>query len=804
MNKALHHRFFNSWLRALLCAGALLVAAAADALEGDVNQDGQVDVADLVCCVNMVAGRSPADPLLADMDGNGSVDDLDLALLRERILGPDDTVRVEVAATTVGPGGGVVAGDGVAIEIPAGGLPTARTVAVHELPEVAPFGDDGGGPTFELSGLGGRQSEVAVRLHLPGGAAGGEQIMIGEWNWPKSVSQPVWTYRLVEPDAFDGEWAVVALPLAAAGRSPTRASSSGDFGIEGDTIRLKLAREVADETGVHFKIHYPKSVSQAAAEDIRLALERGLAAFETTYSLSTTARTSWPVDVYLLKGFAYAGACADSIWGVNSDYINLKSDDLASEPDRVRTAATHELMHLIQLMYYDNDNLNLWLDEATAVFGEIPGSTTPGYKGWRYDENMARIFDEWHKESGYIWGYSDEAVEYHGYGLSGIFRHLAGRSDTSKTFIHSLYTRIAGGNHPMTALIDSVTAPFTIWRHELFEEFLTKAGYIPLLTPPQALSATPKITIQNLDDLAAGFAQSMTLKDLDAEVVDVAIDPALLAPDAALRAHLTGADGHLMAFRRDLKDISYLGAGATAAANEWFIDIPDIKPMFEPFQKITSQDRYRSSLHFLVLNNHRSAGYDGQGDFNLQFSVAQPYDFIARQFKLLSISINNYDVMCPEIATSGRFKGAFTRSIEDQLGVGSEEFRDHSVWVKLAKPLPQTIHLELKVQNLVPVTRIGRDEKIEGTLGNLYLFEYLTWDELDLDNLASARIVGAGGIDITVTEAKPVFYATAYVMVHYVWTWGTVSQTFDLLRPVFSIQFYATDNPHYMPNPFSR
>lgn len=59
-------------------------------LAGDANEDGKVDVRDLVKA-NIGTGNSAA----ADLDGNGTVEGYDFALIRAMILGIDNSQWTE-------------------------------------------------------------------------------------------------------------------------------------------------------------------------------------------------------------------------------------------------------------------------------------------------------------------------------------------------------------------------------------------------------------------------------------------------------------------------------------------------------------------------------------------------------------------------------------------------------------------------------------------------------------------------------------------------------------------------------------
>ena len=58
-----------------------------DAIPGDVNGDGTVNVTDITTLVNMILGVLPKDEARADVDGNGTVNVSDVTALVNLILG---------------------------------------------------------------------------------------------------------------------------------------------------------------------------------------------------------------------------------------------------------------------------------------------------------------------------------------------------------------------------------------------------------------------------------------------------------------------------------------------------------------------------------------------------------------------------------------------------------------------------------------------------------------------------------------------------------------------------------------------
>ena len=57
--------------------------------KGDINEDGEIDISDVILCLRMAIGLDTPDPSLADMDGNEEVDISDVILILRESIGLD-------------------------------------------------------------------------------------------------------------------------------------------------------------------------------------------------------------------------------------------------------------------------------------------------------------------------------------------------------------------------------------------------------------------------------------------------------------------------------------------------------------------------------------------------------------------------------------------------------------------------------------------------------------------------------------------------------------------------------------------
>jgi len=55
--------------------------------KGDVNEDGEIDISDVILCLRMAIGLDPVDILLADMNGDEVVDISDVILILRKSIG---------------------------------------------------------------------------------------------------------------------------------------------------------------------------------------------------------------------------------------------------------------------------------------------------------------------------------------------------------------------------------------------------------------------------------------------------------------------------------------------------------------------------------------------------------------------------------------------------------------------------------------------------------------------------------------------------------------------------------------------
>lgn len=785
----------------------LAPTVAAAGVPGDVNGDGRVDVVDLVLTANMAAGLATPDAR-ADLNGDSGVTDEDVRRLRELIIVPAAVVRVPLAAAVVGPGGSVLGDATFTVNIPAGALASGRLLSLDRLPEEQPFQPGEAAPVYEIAGLGAGQIGV-VELRFKGAARGRQglpQVAVGEFLVPHSANQPQWFYYRLDGDDVlaDGDDVLVRVPAPRGpeGRGPTRAVDLSDY-----TLRISLLPTVWNEyRGERVTVYYPFALRLSDIQSLATALEQAyerMAAAPHSFPYPTGMRVQ--VCVRALDQALQGETAAPRFWSSYHGYIDINSA-LIRDRALVRIVAAHEFMHVIQ-GFYDTGRITMWLDEATATWAETLATPVPAdYAPSVFQTNMSAPFGRWHRQPYFSWGWTKGGADEHGYGMSSLFDYLANRrADSDGGMVRRIYDRITAGRHPLVALAEEAPGgDFPALRHDFFRVLLTDGIYGMtlgnLVIADPRLRATPFVALLTAEEIAQGRELELPVDDLGATLVELAIDTQRLDPDSVVRAHLEGANGHLLAFNRRAVLTTFLGAGQPCGDQQWVIDTPAARACLDPFL-IQPSGRSRHSLAYAVLNDTFVAPYDGRRDYTLRLAISQPYAFRPDTLLLPGMYVNGYPFHCPTVQVTGSLAGAFTSAIDDQLGSGPEGTGLKHVYAKLVRPLPQTIRLKVKLTMVGNRVDIGRDEYLQASLGNLYLFSYLSWNELDTDDLGSSRLIGPDGIDITVTAAAPVFNATVYAMIDYEQHWAGVVEPWSLLRPVLHVQLYATATPLYLPAP---
>ncbi len=462
---------------------------------GDVNQDGQVDVADIVRARKMVDGNIPAVIETADLNADGTVDEADLAMLESLLLQMADGY-VPVAEATIGPAGGVLSNAAFSLTVPAGAFPSTATLKLLVAGDDRWFGEDSPRRMWRVQGLPPSMTGTLTFSGPDQRVSPTSQVVLalGQWIRPHGVNvdspEPRRTFSAVT-GTVSGARLVAQVPatlLYGAGTAeagPTRAlprksptvSYDLDVGWFTDSHFAKTA---------HFEIRWESALPPTYVTSLGVVLEQAFAKYQTMGFPFTDKRnwTNYPVQIWLRPLKDEGGEVHTSDDGA---YIELNVERMERTEMR-NTTAYHELFHLVQglinpaysIIEARDKNLGL-LNEATATWMEQFGADDPAtYTPSNYGTEKLAIFD------GLSYGARRDAAK-SGYAFSSLIEYLTGRFGAD--IVRIIYTRINAGDNALAAIFNSVPNPSDrSWHHDYYRSVAANLIYSgsPLINLIQA------------------------------------------------------------------------------------------------------------------------------------------------------------------------------------------------------------------------------------------------------------------------------------------------------------------------------
>ncbi len=521
------------------------------------------DAADLVRINRMLSGQSPPDLSQADIDGDGEVTEADLALMLREVHGLPAPVRLD--REDIGPAGGDVGTPECLLDIPAGAFAETETLIVDRLHEEdAPRPDIEHGALYQVSGIP-TETAQSLDLHMavPAGLeANGLLIEMGEPTFNTNGEE--WNYRCVGSVVTNGTLRWSMPPLAGKGggaRSvPEPAPTALTFSPSNYVFRFRVVR-YSRLTGERFDLFF------AARHSFnRTPLHRVLAALEDAYTtlnnpggygFSYGARTTWPLEVYIMDLGGKDGNHVSSLRGVNYDWLEL-DQKLLPKPTHARVTAGHEFFHLVQNMYASKPR-NLWLDEMASTWFEremsgqgtnyVPstfaGAPRDALRGMHKEPSL-----EWVKKLGVIpaqqWNTGE--AQSRGYGLSAFLEHLSQQPGWTSFATKEIYLGISAGQHPVEALAAAAGSAANLsnfWADfcNLFFEnkvYPLKKDWVGALTldtvTAEGNSRGPygglvKPIVTSLGDIARNHSYNRDVQQLGARTIRYSIVPSSDLPD---------------------------------------------------------------------------------------------------------------------------------------------------------------------------------------------------------------------------------------------------------------------------------
>lgn len=450
----------------------------------DVQRDGAVDVADLVECIRMAKGLLTPDFSRADRNGDGKINLTDEAFISAQILGEQPPERDCLALNDIGPAGGTIESDGFKVEIPSGALKQIAHLRLYKSTIDKPLGANTAAPVFRIRGIPRDASKpitVTIRPDVPLKAGENPMGFFGSLCDGPSLSTPRREFLARPAQVNSNGTATFTIP-AIGSATLSRAALGGtyQFGFENEEW-YTLGETVGTVIGTYCVVTYPPSpslpISLVDMKAIAQAFDESWHGFQSTYGLSPSKRTEWPVLI-MVKDFGassntvaeadffrcYDGTLFDGVSYKNNGFISCNYRKLGT-PDQRKTMAatvTHEAFHLYQDLYDPRVGMlrtkgmspHHWFYEALSVWSEpkfltvvanIPSPTTYYSDAWiTWGESALKGMIE-------AAGSDKASQQNHGYGLAplvGYFADKRGRTTFAKTALE----KIEAGKDVMDAI----------------------------------------------------------------------------------------------------------------------------------------------------------------------------------------------------------------------------------------------------------------------------------------------------------------------------------------------------------------
>lgn len=446
-------------------------------VRGDLNNDGKVDVADLVLCIRMANGQATVDLAKADLSGDGKISELDALMLRGLILEAAQPNQGIIEVKTIGTGGGTLTATGVAVRVSAGTFAAPVTLALRRADGDRPYGADSVSGSFSILGLPEVLNKaITIQIKADKATSGKTYGIFGETVFVPSLNTMRRVFRPRPATLLAGGYYSFDLPAAPAGAlKPAR-----DIIVEAHdpledytfTYTTGLLSNYAELTGSHFNVIFPQSIPGSDITTLATYLEEAYGKFKTgsAYNFSYAARTSWPMSVTVSDlGAGTYGYFTASKLGNNYGTMEFNSTMLKNTAE-LRVTVGHEFFHFVQSLYDPRnrfsrailESANYWVDEASAVWTEELFNATPDtYISSVYTPNMLEPTLGMHA------GAQGGNAAAHGYGMAPLLKYLVKKKGDGLPL--KLYTSLQGGTGAVDAVqANSPTPADPAWLQDFF------------------------------------------------------------------------------------------------------------------------------------------------------------------------------------------------------------------------------------------------------------------------------------------------------------------------------------------------
>jgi hypothetical protein len=524
------------------------------------------DAADLVQLSRMLDGQLPPDTARYDLNSDGALSSTDLEWMLRAVHGHALPVRLD--AQTIGNTGGTVGTSECQVVIPSGAWSEPAFIALHRLPETEDYqADTDAGTLYEVSGIpADATAPIEFRLSLTGFV---DNVMMDIGEFAYSTGGAGWQYRAVEAIVTNNQLRYLLPPtpqgpITFSKNVPTQdpAPSSRFTADTNYVYRFRLIR-YSRLTGDRFDLYFPARHRwiERYIYNVMYALEHAYSTLSASpgFGFSYASRTSWPISVYLKDLGSKDGDYVSSNLGLNSDWIELNTKNLAAQ-STMRITAGHEFFHFAQACYQSKPR-NLWLDEATATWFEKTMSGESNYvprafsgnprmplRGMHVEPRLKKTLT-WNPSRWFEWETAE--AQYRGYGLAAWIEFLSQQPWWTPGYLRTLYTEIANGTHPVAAMVGTLGSPENarlLWRDFVRAFFSNElyplearelarllvdsdTAYAKSLEGPYGRALSPRVAV--MEDVARLQQFDLSIQQLGARTIRYQFDATDMLPDEA-------------------------------------------------------------------------------------------------------------------------------------------------------------------------------------------------------------------------------------------------------------------------------
>lgn len=519
-------------LLVLTLSGALVAAASAAEIVGDVNGDGTRNVADRVLLESILDGRT-AESAAADVDGDGAVDSQDAEALIDLLL--ERTPYQPVGNFELPATGGSTTLGALTLTADADDFAESATVHAASAERSLGFDDDANSAVYRLDGIpysaDGAETGLAVALPVADNrrSGGTTMVLVGEEvNAPSSAGVALAT-RLVPALVANGMASIELPPIPA---PPVEFEDEVP-----NTLRLYVQRvegmqaeqyTVDDGTGTRagLMLDLVTPATTTVEEKQRIVDAMANAAATIAGLGFDLTKRSDPVKIEVKKlSKGTSGYYQPSMVSLNWTTLEI-NQSLVTNPAKVATlrrTIIHEYFHMIQAWYDPRSAITqakynapqLWIDEAASVWIEkyASGGTASDFMGKYAGEVMKGLHVPC---SGLSWtnAAARTKAQNHGYGLSMMLEFLFSSHGTPENpTLANVYTSLLAGTSVEQSFLDAVPNPASWWDDMLIAYAQGDIGVPPVDFATSVLNKNRSLTFKK--DHAPSDTLERTLTRLD-------------------------------------------------------------------------------------------------------------------------------------------------------------------------------------------------------------------------------------------------------------------------------------------------